>query len=64
MSARDEAARKAAHATVEPVTIPAEPLPVPAVVAGIAAGRAVRAVWRNELGGVTFSIGDGSEARH
>jgi kanamycin kinase len=42
------------------VTIPTEPLPVPAVVAGIAEGRAVRAVWRNELGGVTFSIGDGS----
>ncbi len=33
----------------------------PAVVAAIAAGRPVAAVWRNELGGVTFSIDGGSE---
>lgn len=31
----------------------------PAVVAAIAAGRPVAAVWRNELGGVTFSIDGG-----
>ncbi len=39
------------------MTFPSDPVPVPAVVAEIAAGRPVRAVWRNELGGVTFRIG-------
>ena len=43
------------------MTFPSGPLPVPDVVADIAAGRAVRAVWHNELGGVTFRIGDGAE---
>jgi kanamycin kinase len=33
---------------------------VPAVVARFAAGRPVRAVWVNELGGVTFRVGRGS----
>jgi kanamycin kinase len=33
----------------------------PVVVTEIAAGRPVRAVWVNELGGVTFSIADGAE---
>ena len=42
------------------MTFPAEPVPVPAAVARIAAGRPVRAVWLNELGGVTFSV-DGGE---
>src|SRR5579875_3300675 len=40
------------------VTIPAGPLPVPAVVRRIAAERSVRPVWVNELGGVTFRVGD------
>jgi kanamycin kinase len=43
------------------VTFPTEPVPVPAVVTTIAAGRRVRAEWVNELGGVTFSIADGAE---
>jgi kanamycin kinase len=36
-------------------------VPVPSVVERIAAGRPVAAVWRNELGGVTFSIAAGAE---
>jgi len=35
--------------------------PVPAVVSRFAAGRPVRAVWVNELGGVTFRVGSGVE---
>ena len=42
------------------VTFPTEPVPVPTAVAHIAAGRPVRAVWLNELGGVTFRV-DGGE---
>lgn len=40
---------------------PTEPVPTPSVVADIAAGRPVSAVWVNELGGVTFSIDGGAE---
>jgi kanamycin kinase len=40
------------------VTFPVGPVEVPDVVERIAAGRAVQAVWVNELGGVTFSVGD------
>ena len=43
------------------MSVPAEPVPVPAVVAAIAAGRPVAAVWVNELGGVTFRIDGGRE---
>jgi kanamycin kinase len=43
----------------EPVTIPIEPVPIPAVVTRIAAGRPVHATWANEIGGLTFQIGDG-----
>jgi kanamycin kinase len=43
------------------VSFPSEPAPVPEVVEAIAAGRPVTAVWLNELGGVTFSIGAGSD---
>jgi kanamycin kinase len=43
------------------VSAPREPVPTPSVVAAIAAGRPVAAVWRNELGGVTFSIDGGRE---
>lgn len=39
------------------MSAPAGPQPVPAVVAEIADGRPVTAVWVNELGGVTFAIG-------
>ncbi|OBI77565.1 phosphotransferase [Mycobacterium sp. E740] len=39
------------------MTVPDEPVPIPAVVAQIADGRPVRAVWVNELGGVTFEVG-------
>ncbi|MGC3992585.1 MAG: phosphotransferase [Propionicimonas sp.] len=34
---------------------------VPGVVRDLAAGRRVSPVWRNEIGGVTFSVGDGAE---
>ena len=33
----------------------------PPVVEELAAGRSVGIVWRDEIGGVTFSIGDGAE---
>ncbi len=39
------------------MTIPAGTPPLPPVVARLAGGRVVRAVWRNDLGGVTFAIG-------
>ena len=32
--------------------------PIPDIVLGIAAGRPARLVWRNDLGGLTFRIGD------
>jgi kanamycin kinase len=40
------------------MTFPTDPPPVPAVVSRIAAGRDVEAVWVNEVGGVTFRVGD------
>ncbi|OBG12661.1 aminoglycoside phosphotransferase APH(3') [Mycolicibacterium celeriflavum] len=43
------------------MTRPAEPVPVPGLVASISMGRPVRAVWVNELGGVTFAIDGGRE---
>ena len=43
------------------MSIPSEPVPVPGVVADIAAGRPVAAVWVNELGGVTFRVDGGRE---
>ena len=42
------------------MTIPDEPVPIPAVVTDLAAGRPVAAVWVNELGGVTFQVGTGA----
>ena len=36
---------------------------VPAAVAGAAAGRPLHLVWRNEQGGLTFRIGEGSGRR-
>lgn len=44
-----------------PMSFPTSPPSVPAVVRRFAAGRRVRAVWTNELGGVTFRIGPGTE---
>jgi kanamycin kinase len=43
------------------VTVPGEPVQVPQVVADIAGGRPVVAVWVNELGGVTFELDGGRE---
>ena len=43
----------------EAVTIPNEPVPVPAVVTRIAAGRPVYPAWTNEAGGFAFQVGDG-----
>jgi kanamycin kinase len=43
------------------VSVPSEPVPVPAAVVGIAEGRQVVAVWVNELGGVTFDVDGGRE---
>ena len=43
------------------MTVPGEPVQVPEVVADIAAGRPVVAVWVNELGGVTFELDGGRE---
>jgi kanamycin kinase len=37
--------------------VPAGGVDVPGVVAALAAGRPLRPVWRNELGGLTFEIG-------
>jgi kanamycin kinase len=43
------------------VSFPSQPVQSPRIVADIAAGRPVAAVWVNELGGVTFRVGGGSE---
>lgn len=43
------------------MTFPNEPVTVPDVVYRIADGREVSAVWVNELGGVTFSVGAGAD---
>lgn len=41
------------------MTIPVGDVPIPAIVLDIAAGRATKAVWDNEVGGQTFEIGHG-----
>lgn len=46
------------------MTFPTSPVPVPDVVVAIAAGRSVEAVWVNELGGVTFGIGEPGGPAH
>ncbi|MEV6805285.1 aminoglycoside 3'-phosphotransferase [Streptomyces sp. NPDC051132] len=38
---------------------PREPVEAPRIVTDLAAGQPVRAVWRNELGGLTFQVGSG-----
>ena len=43
----------------EPVSFPIEPVPIPTVVTRIAAGRPAHAAWANEIGGLTFQVGDG-----
>lgn len=44
------------------MSVPSSPPPVPAIVDRFAAGRPVRAVWVNELGGVTFRVGAAAAA--
>jgi kanamycin kinase len=41
------------------VSIPIGTVPVPDVVSRIAVGRPVHPTWANEIGGLTFQIGDG-----
>jgi kanamycin kinase len=41
------------------VTKPCEPVPSGAIVTRIASGRTVFAAWANEIGGLTFLLGDG-----
>lgn len=43
------------------MSIPVDEVPIPAVVRRIGAGRPVSAVWNNEIGGLTFQIGDGAD---
>jgi kanamycin kinase len=44
------------------ITGPPRPdVPVPARVASLAAGRPIRPVWQNELGGLTFDVGVGPD---
>ena len=43
------------------MSFPTEPTAIPPVVTTVAAGRPVRAVWINELGGVTFAVDGGAE---
>lgn len=40
-------------------TAPREPVEPPGIVTELAAGRPTKAVWRNELGGLTFQVGSG-----
>jgi aminoglycoside phosphotransferase len=44
-----------------PLAGPPRHATVPAVVAALAAGRPLRAIWENELGGLTFEVGSGAE---
>jgi kanamycin kinase len=41
------------------LTFPSQQPPVPAIVSRLSAGRPVRAVWVNELGGITFRVASG-----
>jgi kanamycin kinase len=44
--------------------IPVGPVPVPVAVGRLAGGRSITPVWRNELGGLTFRLGDGAGAHY
>ncbi len=39
-------------------SVPVGEVPLPAAVAELAAGRPLRCCWRNDLGGLTFAVGD------
>lgn len=43
--------------------LPTEPVPVPAGVAAAAGGEWLTPVWRNQLGGVTWQLGNGARRR-
>ncbi|MCC2334784.1 aminoglycoside 3'-phosphotransferase [Cellulomonas wangsupingiae] len=49
----------AATEHIVPPEIPRDHVPVPPAVAALAGGSPVEAVWRNQLGGVTFRVGRG-----
>jgi len=42
---------------------PAAQTPVPAAVRELAGGRALRVVWENQMGGLTFEVGTGNDRR-
>ncbi|MGY1753643.1 phosphotransferase [Blastococcus sp. SYSU D01042] len=42
---------------------PTEPVPVPSAVAAVAGAVPLRAVWRNQLGGLTWQLGEGPGRR-
>ncbi len=42
---------------------PLEPVPVPPAVAALAGGALLAPVWRNQLGGLTWQLGEGPERR-
>jgi len=44
--------------------IPTGPVPVPVAVRRLAGSRSITPVWRNELGGLTFRLGEGTEAQY
>ncbi|WP_345800674.1 aminoglycoside 3'-phosphotransferase [Microbacterium sp. AZCO] len=46
------------------MSIPTEPVAVPGRVRALARGAAVKAVWVNEIGGVTFRTDDGRHVKH
>lgn len=46
---------------MSPAGPPTEPVPVPAIVDRLADGRSTDAVWQNQLGGITWRIGDPPE---
>jgi len=43
---------------------PVGPVDVPRLVRAFAPGAELDAVWRNELGGLTFRLGDGDDAHY
>ena len=42
------------------MSIPVDAVPLPDIVLHIAAGRSVTPAWANEIGGLTFQVGDGA----